>query len=314
MRILFMGTPDFALEILRSLVEAGENVIGTVTRVDKPSGRGHRLTPPPVKEYSLLHSIPCEQPKTLRDEAFAERLAGFDPELIVVASFGMILPPNVINYPKYGCINVHASLLPEYRGAAPIQRAIIDGREYTGITTMMMDEGLDTGDILLKKRVEIAEDDDFGSLHDKLASAGAETLALTLARLREGTLVRIPQESTGVAPTYASKITDEETLIDFSQEPDRLFNLIRGLSPAPCSYTRTPDGKVLKITSARRAAEGEPEKPGTVVSVKKGAITVACGDGRGRIAITGVIPAGRNRMDAAAFVNGRGAAVGDIFG
>ncbi|MBO7377236.1 MAG: methionyl-tRNA formyltransferase [Clostridia bacterium] len=312
MRILFMGTPDFALGILRSLTEAGENVVGTVTRTDKPSGRGHRLTASPVKEYSLEHGIPCLQPTTLRGDAFAGQLEELAPDLIIVASFGMILPPNVIDYPKYGCVNVHASLLPEYRGAAPIQRAIIDGRKVTGVTVMMMEAGLDTGDMLLKKEVEITDGDDFGTLHDKLCAAGAEALAEALRLMRKGELVRTPQSESDVEPTYASKITEAEQLIDFSQSPRAILDLIRGLSPSPYAFTHTPAGRLLKITSARPAPDGEPETPGRVVSVKGGAVTVACGDGRGRIAVTGVIPAGRGKMDAAAFANGRGTVPGDL--
>jgi len=313
MRILFMGTPEFALTVLRALVESGEEIIGAVTRADRPSGRGHRLTPPPVKEYALEKGIPCLQPSTLRGEEFARQLEELSPDLIAVASFGMILPSNVIHFPKYGCVNVHASLLPEYRGAAPIQRAIIDGRKFTGVTTMMMDEGLDTGDMLLSRRVEIADEDDFGSVHDKLAAAGAEALLDTLKLIREGKLVRTPQPPVDSREVYAAKITDAEALIDFSLPARKVFDLIRGLSPSPLAFTRTPDGRVLKIVRARMADDGETETPGRIVSVKRG-ITVACGDGRGRITFLELIPAGRGKMDASAFANGRGAAAGDLLG
>ena len=186
MRILFMGTPDFAVAALSALVEAGYDVVAAVTQSDKPSGRGYKLTPPAVKTYASEHGIPVYQPKTLRDEAFAELLARIDPDLIAVASFGKILPGNVIDYPEYGCINVHASLLPEYRGAAPIQRAIIDGKDHTGVSIMKMDEGLDTGDVLLQRRIEILKTDDFGTLHDKLAAAGGEMLIEALREVLHG--------------------------------------------------------------------------------------------------------------------------------
>ena len=188
MRILFMGTPDFALFSLKALVESGEDVIGVVTQPDKPRGRGYALMPPPVKVYAMEQSILVYQPATLKGEEFAALLSELDPELIVVVAFGKILPKNVLDYPKYGCINVHGSLLPAYRGAAPMQRAIIDGCTVTGITTMYMDVGLDTGDMLLKDEVEIGENDNFEDMHDRLGAVGAGTLLRTIAALKSGTL------------------------------------------------------------------------------------------------------------------------------
>ena len=204
MKILFMGTPDFALFSLKALCEAGENVIGVVTQPDKPKGRGYTLTPPPVKVYAEEKKIPVYQPKTLRDEAFAALLDELAPDLIAVAAFGKILPQNVLDYPKYGCICVHGSLLPKYRGAAPMQRAIMDGEHVTGITTMLMDAGIDTGDMLLKSEVAIEENDNFETVHDKLAICGADTLLKTLAAIRNGTLVRQKQDDS--LATYAAKI------------------------------------------------------------------------------------------------------------
>lgn len=306
MRILFMGTPDFALFSLRALVEAGEDVIGVVTQPDKPKGRGYTLTPPPVKVYAEEKGLPVYQPKTLRDEEFAALLAELDPEVIVVVAFGKILPANVLEYPKYGCVNVHGSLLPEYRGAAPMQRAIIDGCAETGITTMFMDVGLDTGDMLLKKTVAIDLHDNFETVHDKLGECGASLLLETLDALKKGTAVRIPQDDS--LATYAAKIEKEDCVLDFSQSAKAVHDRIRGLSPIPLSFTHTPDGKMLKVI-ASEPAEGNG-KPGEVISLDNGRITVACGEGA--VALLTVLPEGKKRMSAADFINGRKISVGDL--
>ena len=305
-----MGTPDFAVASLDALVQSGEEVIAAVTQADKPQGRGYKLVPPAVKVYALEHNIPVLQPPTLRGEEFAAVLAELDPELIVVASFGKILPDNVIDYPKYGCINVHGSLLPEYRGAAPIQRAIIEGKAYTGITTMQMDAGLDTGDMLMQQRVDILEDDNFETVHDKMALAGGELLVRTLQKLKDGTLTRQKQPAEF---TYAAKITKEECPLDFTQDSRTLHNKIRGFSPIPLTLTHTPDGKMLKITKAEVGKDGKAEKPGTVTALESDAFAVACGpDGCGRIRILGVLPEGKSRMSAADFIRGRRLNVGDV--
>ena len=184
-----MGTPDFALPTLRALCESGHEIVGVVTKIDTPKGRGHHLTPPPIKVYALEQNIPVYQPSTLKGEEFAGTLAELDPELIVVVAFGKILPQNVLDYPKYGCVNVHGSLLPEYRGAAPMQRAIIDGKQTTGITTMLMAAGLDTGDMLLKAEVEIGENDNFEDIHDRLADCGAKLLIETVEKIEKGEII-----------------------------------------------------------------------------------------------------------------------------
>ena len=309
MRILFMGTPDFALESLKALCEAKENVIGVITQTDKPKGRGYTLTPPPVKVYAQEQGLPVYQPKTLRGEEFAELLGTLDPELIVVAAYGKILPQNVLDYPKYGCICVHGSLLPKYRGAAPMQRAIIDGEKVTGITTMFMDAGIDTGDMLLRSEVEITPEDNFETIHDKMAVCGAETLLRTLAALREGTLVREKQDDS--LSNYAPKIEKADCVIDFTADATAVHNRIRGLSPIPLSFTHTADGKLLKVTSSRVVdADCENTQPaGTIVSLD-GEITVACG--KGTVALLGVLPEGKGRMTAADFIRGRKVALGDI--
>ena len=312
MRILFMGTPDFAVFSLRALTEAGEKPVAVVTQPDQPRGRGYVLTPPPVKVYAEANGIPVYQPQKLRTPEFADLLAAIDPELIVVAAYGKLLPATVLEYPKYGCINVHGSLLPEYRGAAPIQRAIMDGRRETGITTMMMDAGLDTGDILLTGKVEITPEDDFETVHDKMGICGARVLLDTLAALKNGTLVRIPQD--GSRSCYAAKIEKSDCVLHFADSAEALCNRIRGLSPFPLAFTRTPDGKLLKITKARVSAKRVPSgtAAGTVLSVANGAITVACGTGA--LDILAVLPEGKGRMTAAAFLNGRGVKVGDRLG
>lgn len=308
MRILFMGTPDFALFSLKALCEAGEEVIGVITQPDKPKGRGYTLTPPPVKVYALEKGLPVYQPKTLRGEEFASLLDTLSPDLIVVVAYGKILPENVINYPKYGCINVHGSLLPKYRGAAPMQRAIMDGDKVTGITTMYMDVGLDTGDMLLKSEVVIEENDNFESIHDKLGACGADTLIRTVEGLKAGTVVREKQDDS--LSTYAAKIEKADCLIDFSKSAEEVHNQIRGLSPIPLSFTHTADGKLLKVTEARIAARGGAKgEAGRVLSLENG-IEVACGSGS--VLLLGVLPEGKGRMSAADFIRGRKVATGDI--
>ena len=279
MRILFMGTPDFAVFSLRALLESGEELVGVMTQPDQPRGRGYVLTPPPVKVYAEAHGIPVFQPEKLRTQEVADLLFRLDPELIVVAAYGKILPPAVLDYPSLGCINVHGSLLPEYRGAAPIQRAIMDGKTETGITTMMMDQGLDTGDILLSGKVEIAPEDNFEAVHDKMGACGAKVLLDTLAALKNGTLRRIPQD--GSKSSYAAKIEKSDCVLHFDGAAEQLHNQVRGLSPFPLAFTRLPNGKLLKVTEARVSALEKPADipAGTVFSVANGRIAVACGSG-----------------------------------
>lgn len=309
MKILFMGTPDFALFSLKALYESGEEIAAVITQPDRPVGRGYVMTPPPVKRWALEKNIPVYQPKTLRDEEFASLLAEIDPELIVVVAFGKILPKNVLDYPKHGCINVHGSLLPEYRGAAPMQRAIIDGKKVTGITTMYMAEGLDTGDMLMKSELPILPDDNFEDIHDKLGELGAETLIKTVEAIKDGTLK--PEAQDDSLSTYAAKIEKSDCLIDFTKDAGTVHNLIRGLSPIPLSFTHTPDGKLLKIVKAAVAdADCENTVPAGTVTSTDGTITVACG--KGRIDLLTVVPEGKSRMSGADFIRGRKVNVGDI--
>ena len=309
MRILFMGTPDFALPTLRALCENGHEVVGAVTQPDKPKGRGHHLTPPPIKVYAMEQNIPVYQPLTLKGEEFAALLSELDPEMIVVVAYGKILPQNVLDYPKYGCVNVHGSLLPEYRGAAPMQRAIIDGKKVTGITTMLMAAGLDTGDMLLRAEAEIGENDNFEDMHDRLAQCGADLLIKTVEGLEKGEIV--PEKQDDSLATYAAKIEKSDCLLDFSKDATVLHDLIRGLSPIPLTFTHTPDGKLLKIVESRIIdAEKVSDKPyGTVISVGED-IKGACG--KGILSLLTVVPEGKGKMSAADFVRGRKIAEGDI--
>lgn len=309
MKILFMGTPDFALFSLKALCESGENVIGIVTQPDKPKGRGYTLTPPPVKVYAESVGIPVYQPDTLRGEAFAELLSEIDPDMIAVAAYGKILPENVLDYPKYGCLNVHGSLLPEYRGAAPMQRAIIDGKKQTGITIQCMDVGLDTGDMIVKRTVDILPNDNFEDIHDKLGAVGADALLEAIRLVGNGEAVRKKQDDTRA--TYAAKIEKSDCLIDFSQPRQAVHDRIRGLSPMPLAFTHTPDGKILKIIASEISEKTcENARAGEIVSVSGGVVTVACGDGC--INILKALPEGKGRMSAADLINGRRVALGDV--
>lgn len=309
MKILFMGTPDFAVFSLDALTEAGEDIIAVVTQTDKPQGRGYVLTPSAVKRRAQELSIPVYQPKTLRDEAFAELLSALDPEMIVVAAYGKILPENVINYPKYGCINVHGSYLPKYRGAAPMQRAIIDGEKYTGVTIMYMDVGLDTGDMLAREKIAIGPDDDFEVIHDRIGKTGAALLVKTINDIKDGRAVREKQDDS--LSTYAAKISKEDRLIDFSLSAKKVHDLVRGLSPVPLAQTFTEKGRLLKIVkTAVSDNENGNAAPGTVVSVDGGRICVACGEGC--VDILTLIPEGKSKMSAADFVRGRGISVGEV--
>lgn len=309
MRVLFMGTPDFAVPTLRAICDEGYEVVGVITQPDKPKGRGHHMMPPPVKEFALERGLGVYQPMTLKGDEFAGLLSELDPEVIVVVAYGKILPVNVLEYPKYKCINVHGSLLPEYRGAAPMQRAIIDGKSETGITTMLMAAGLDTGDMLLKQSVEIGEDDNFEDIHDRLSVVGAELLIKTLKALENGTLV--PKAQDGDKATYAAKIEKSDCELDFSLDAKVIHDLIRGLSPIPLSFTHTPDGKLLKIVRSRvfDADKISGCEAGTVIEASED-IKVACG--KGILSLLCVVPEGKGKMSAADFIRGRKIAVGDI--
>ncbi len=302
MRILFMGTPEIAATCMEYMLSVGENVVAVVTREDKPKGRGGMLTPPPVKQLALSRGIPVYQPKTLRDEAFLADLSAIDPDVIVVVAYGKILPPSVLSYPRYGCVNLHVSLLPAYRGAAPMQRAVMNGERETGVTTMLMDEGLDTGDILFTERFSIEDTDTFETVHDKSAALGGPLLCKTLHALRDGAVVPKKQDESGVS--YADKIEKSDCFLDFSRSATALSAQIRGLYPFPLALTHTPDGRLLKVcTAIPVAGEGEP---GEVISVSgkgDGEIVVACGEGA--LSLRLLVPEGKGRMSAGDLVRGR---------
>lgn len=309
MKILFMGTPGIAETCFRALAASGHEIVGAVTQPDRPKGRGYEMVPPPVKLAAGDLGIPVYQPATLRDESFAELLRELDPELIAVVAFGKLLPPSVLDYPKYGCINVHASLLPEYRGAAPIQRAIMDGKTKTGITTMYMAEGLDTGDMLLVREVEITPEDNGGSLTEKLAEVGAALLCETVDRLERGDIERIPQDDS--RSTYAAKILKTDCRIDFTKTATEISNLVRALAPTPYAVTRTPDGKLLKIVSATPALGDGACGEVIACPTEGGCIRVACGEGSA-LDVSEVIPEGKGKMKSADFIRGRKIKAGDI--
>jgi methionyl-tRNA formyltransferase len=309
-----MGTPDFAVFSLKALCENGYTPMAVLCQPDKPKGRGNKLQPPPVKAFALEKGIAVYQPATLRDDAFDALLRELDPEVIVVVAYGKILPGNVLEYPKYGCVNVHGSLLPKYRGAAPMQRAIMDGESVTGITTMLMNEGLDTGDMLLTRELPLLESYNFEDVHDGLAAMGAELLLETLDGLRDGTVTPTPQPGEGA--TYAAKIEKSELLCDFSMTAREMHNKIRGLSPVPLAYTVNATGQRIKLVATEIVCEdGENAEYGKVLSLSdkgNGSIVVSCG--RGSIAITSLVPEGKGRMSAAEFIRGRKISVGDVLG
>lgn len=309
MKIMFMGTPDLAKESLKALYERGtDEIVAVVTQPDKPKGRGYKLISSPVKTYALEKNIPVFQPPTLKNESFMDVLKQLNPDLIIVVAYGKLLPLAVLEFPKYGCINVHGSLLPKYRGAAPIQRAIIDGEKVTGITTMYMAQGLDTGDMLLKSEVEISDSDNFETLHDKLALCGAETLLKTVEALKEGRLNAKKQDDKN--STYAAKIEKTDCQMDFSKTCREVYNLVRGLSPIPLAFTHMPDGKILKVVSCKiEKTNNVSVIPGTVLSISDG-IEVACRDGS--VILLSVLPEGKGRMSAQDFVRGRRISVGDL--
>lgn len=277
MRIVFMGTPDFAVPSLQTLIDQGHEICGVYTQPDKPKGRGHKLLPPPVKELALRYQIPVYQPATLREEAVQRELAQLDPELIVVVAYGKLLPPQVLELPKLGCINVHGSLLPKYRGAAPIQWAVLNGDALTGVTTMYMAEGMDSGDILQKVETEIGLEETAGELFDRLKILGAQLLADTLNKLESGDLTRTPQNEDEV--TLAPMLKKEMSTLDWTLPAQRVHDHIRGLNPWPCA-TAVLEGKRLKLLGSRVIPHSG--EPGSVCELA-GELVVCCGEGSLRI-------------------------------
>ena len=301
MKVVFMGTPDFAVGTLEALIEAGHEVIGVVPQPDKPKGRGKTLMATPVKEVALKHQIPVYQPKKVREAGFTETLGRLAPDVIVVAAFGQIITKEILDIPRFGCINVHASLLPAYRGAAPIQWAVINGEKESGVTIMQMDEGLDTGDMIDKVVVPLAEDETGGSLFDKLSQAGARLCVKVLKDLEEGNAVREKQPEESTTP-YASMISKKMGEIDWNRSAKSIEQLIRGLDPWPSAYTKL-QGKTLKLWKAEAQKENVPEGvPGEVVKVERDTFCIQTGDGI--LKIEEVQLEGKKRMDTAAFLRG----------
>lgn len=305
MRVIFMGTPDFSVGTLEALIAAGHYVCLAVTQPDKPKGRGKEMQFPPVKETAIQHGIPVYQPKKIREPECVEELRKYNADVMVVIAFGQILPKEILEMTPYGCINVHASLLPKYRGAAPIQWSIIEGESVTGVTTMQMDEGLDTGDMIMKKEVPIADNETGESLHDKLAAAGAELCVETLQALEDHTAVF---EKQGESPTaYAKMLTKEMGNIDWNRSAVQIERLVRGLNSWPSAYSHWK-GKVMKIWRAK--AEPDPAgncpeekgQPGIVTEVGKDNFAVQTGDGVLRVYEV-QIP-GKKRMETGAFLRG----------
>ncbi len=309
MRIVFMGTPDFAVGSLQALCESGKHeILAVVTQPDRPKGRGNKLLQTPVKEYALEQGLTVYQPQKVKTPEFVELLHELQPELIVVAAFGQFLSKEILELPKYGCINVHASLLPKYRGAAPIQYAIIKGEKESGVTIMQMDIGMDTGAMLDKVVVPIEENTTMGELHDALREQGATLLLQVIDKIAAGTAVAEPQDNEQA--TYATLLDRSMEHIDWSKKAQEVHNLIRGFNPAPSTFTKLPNGKSLKIWGSKMTDKNSAAAAGTVIETGKHSFFVACGEGV--LEITEVQPESKKRMPAQVFLNGRGVQEGDL--
>lgn len=309
MKIVFMGTPGFAVNSLNALVCAGHEIVGVVTQPDKPVGRKRIITKSPVKMYAEAKGIAVYQPRRIRDAEAVAYISEWEPDLIVTAAYGQILPLELLEMPLLGAINVHASLLPKYRGAAPINRAIIDGEKVTGITIMYMTEQMDAGDIILQKEVEIGSTITAGELTDLLSEIGAELLVDAVALIAGGEVRAVKQDELLV--TYAPMIKREDELIDFARSSEAIANQIRGLNPTPNAYTYR-DGTVFKVISAEANNGSVEAEPGTIVEINKDQLVVATGDGS--ISLFEVQPAGKKAMTIAQFLQGTRLQKGDRFG
>lgn len=311
MRIVFMGTPDFAVGTLQALVESGKHEIAAViTQPDRPKGRGQKMLLTPVKEYALSQDLPVYQPAKVKTPEFIAWLKELRPEIIVVAAFGQLLNHELLTLPPLGCVNVHASLLPKYRGAAPIHYAILEGEKESGVTIMQMDIGMDTGDMLSKVVIPIGSEMTMGQLHDELKVKGAELLVQTLDSIAAGTAVPIKQNE--AEATYARLLNRAMEEIDWSQSNQKIHNLVRGFNPTPGAFTRLPDGKILKIWRTVLVEDTLDAPSGTVTAVTKKGFIVACG--AGALEVLEVQPESKKRMEAKVFCNGRGIEAGVMLG
>lgn len=297
MKILFMGTPDFAVPCLDILVSNGFDVCGAVTQPDKPKGRGHKLTPPPVKEYAISKNIPVYQPQTLKDGEFEKVLDELKPQLIAVVAYGKILPEYILDFPEYGCVNVHGSVLPKYRGAAPIQWAIINGDKTTGVTTQYMKMGVDTGDIIFTDETEILPDETYGELYTRLSQSGAELLLKTVNAIKDGTAPRTEQDESEA--THAPMLTKETGHIDWTKSADEVLSLIRGTNPWPMSYAMCGD-EMMKVFGVKKGS-GFDAPPGKIRIVKK-KLEISCG--KDSVVVDEIQFKGGKRMTVASYLNG----------
>lgn len=308
MKIMFMGTPEISAVCLKKLIDDGHEISAVITREDKPRGRGNVMTPTPTKVIALENSIPVYEPKTLKDEVFEKILEEISPELIAVVAYGKILPKSVLEYPKYGCINLHVSLLPKYRGAAPMQRAIMNGEKETGVTVMYMNEGLDTGDVISVEKFPIGPEDNFEDIHDRSALVGGALLSKTIIDMEKGVATRTKQNDADA--TYAAKIEKADAKIDFTKSARELDFMIRGVTPIPGAFAYL-NGKMLKIVKAKPVSKkGSVGEVIDADGVGLGSFTVACGEGA--LEVTVVIPEGKGKMSAGDFIRGRKIKVGDI--
>lgn len=297
LKILFMGTPDIAAQCLSALIEAGHDVCAVFTREDKPVGRKQIMTPPPVKRVALTHNVSVYQPKNLKEPQTEQIIRDIAPDIIVVVAYGCILPKGILNIPRYGCINLHVSKLPKYRGAAPVQWAVINGEKETGVTVMYMDEGLDTGDIITMCPVEIYPDETAGELFERVTETGCKTLCETLLKIENNTAVRKKQN--GDEASYAPQLSKETAQLDLKENAEKLNNLIRGLNPWPVAYFVDSEGKKIKVLKAKVA--DLQANPGTVLSTKP--LVVACGCKA--LELCTVVSEGKKPMDGSAWAMGR---------
>ena len=307
LKVLFMGTPSFALPSLQALINADCSIQGVVTQPDRPKGRGRQLVPSPVKELALKEGLPVFQPEKIKNESFVDELRKLSPDVIVVVAFGQILPSQILTIPPLGCVNVHGSLLPAYRGAAPVNWAVVNGEKESGVTTMLMDEGLDTGDMLLKQKVRIGPGDTSEVLYHKLSLAGADLLVETLNGLRSGQIKAIKQDDS--CSSYAPILKKEDGLVNWSKDAEHIVNLIRGMLPWPTAHTLLK-GKTLKLFQGESRDEGG--KAGTVLSVDKVSFQVAAG--KGSILVCELQLEGKKKMSTGEFLRGFNVEAGDVLG
>ena len=308
LKILFMGTPDFAECSLKALCEAGENVVGVVTGEDKMKGRGMKMAFSEVKTYALSQNIPVFQPQTLKDGAIAELLSELCPDIIIVVAYGKLLPKYVLDFPKYGCVNVHGSLLPEYRGAAPIQRAVLDGKSETGVTTMYMAQGLDTGDIIYAEKISIGENETVGEVWDRLAILGGSLLVKTVNDIEKGVAPRIPQDDEKA--THAPKIDKDERKVDLSLDALSVHNKIRGMQPSPSAHAIL-DGVPTKLFDSSINELESENTPGKILSLGADGVVIACG--KGSVKVQALKPEGSKLLKISDMINGRKISADSIF-